>query len=298
MDGPLELTHESLARLGALVSLAPTKLDLLMLFAFLSVFRAIGHLLRTPRSWPLAAIPAVLLVLLSAGALWGIVGWVEPWLRALLGTPEGAELSLRQASGTVLSWLATALLAVLGVLLAMIVTPPLSAPALEGLVTLREHELGVAPRRPRSVWFELACGLRAQALGLAVFGPILVLGWLANLVLPVAAVFVAPLTWLCGVLVVAWNLFDYPLTLRGVGARKRLAFLRRHASAWLGFGAACALMFWVPCFGVLLLPIGVTAATEVVWQLAAQDAQAPEELRAAAPGAFGEAPTGQPRNRG
>jgi CysZ protein len=240
----------------------------------------------------------LLLVVLSAGALWGIVGFVEPWLRELIGGPGGPDLSLRRAGGVALSWLATVLLAVLGVLLAMIMTPLLSAPALEGLVTLREEELGALPRTPRGVWFELTCGLRAQALGLAVFGPILVLGWIANLVLPVATMFVAPLTWLCGVLIVAWNLFDYPLTLRGVGARRRLAFLRRHVPVWLGFGAACALMFWVPCFGVLLLPVGVSAATEVVWQLAADDPAAPEELRAAAPGASSEAPTGQARNRG
>jgi CysZ protein len=269
-----------------------------MLFGFASVFRALGHLLRTPRCWPLAAVPALLLVVLSAGALWGIVGFVEPWLRELLGAASSSELSLGQVGGVALSWLATALLAVLGVLLAMIMTPPLSAPALEGLVALREEELGILPRQSRGVWFELTCGLRAQALGLAVFGPILVLGWLANLVLPVAPVLVAPLTWLCGVFIVAWNLFDYPLTLRGVGARRRLAFLRRHAPEWLGFGAACALMFWVPCFGVLLLPVGVSAATEVVWRLAVEDPQAPEELRAAAPGASSGSPTGHAPKRG
>ncbi len=264
-----------------------------MLFGFVSVFRALGHILRNPRTWPLAAVPALLLVLLSAGALWGIVGLVEPWLRELLVSPGGPELTLREAGGTVLSWLLTALLAVLGVLVALIVTPPLAAPALEALVTLREEQLGVTARTPSSVWFELVCGLRAQALGLLVFGPILALGWVANLVLPVATVVVAPLTWLVGVFVVAWNLFDYPLTLRGVGARERLAFLRRHAATCLGFGAACALMFWVPCFGVLLLPVGVLAGTEVVWTLVERDPNAPEVLRAAAAGASGMRPPGQ-----
>ena len=59
--------------------------------------------------------------------------------------------------------------------------------------------------------------------------------------------------------------------------------MRRHIVTCLGFGAAFTLLFWVPCFGVLMLPVGVVAATDVVWALAARDAEAPSELRAALP---------------
>ncbi len=268
------------------------------MLGFSSVFRAIGYLLRTPRAWTRAAVPALLLFVLVVGALWGTVGLFGPWLRSVLAPPELDGLSLREAGGVALSWLASALLALLGVFVALIVTPPLSAPALEGLVALRERELGIAPRQARGVWFELVCGLRAQALGLAIFGPVLLAGWIVNLLVPVAAPFVAPLTWCVGALVVAWNLFDYPLTLRGVGARRRLAFLRRHLANCAGFGAACALLFWVPCFGVLLLPVGVLAATELVWTLVASDPDAPPELRSAAPTSPGQSGTGHGRHDG
>jgi uncharacterized protein involved in cysteine biosynthesis len=41
--------------------------------------------------------------------------------------------------------------------------------------------------------------------------------------------------------------------------------MRRHFSAVLGFGAAFTLVFWVPCFGTLMLPVGVAAATALYW---------------------------------
>ncbi|HYP86774.1 MAG TPA: hypothetical protein VEQ59_01435, partial [Polyangiaceae bacterium] len=76
-----------------------------------------------------------------------------------------------------------------------------------------------------------------------------------------------PLKLLIGALGVAWGLFDYPLTLRGVGALQRLAFVRRHFSAVLGFGVAFSLVFWLPCFGILMLPVGAAAATRLYWQI-------------------------------
>jgi uncharacterized protein involved in cysteine biosynthesis len=246
------------------------------------MFRSLGFLSKTPQSWPRAATPVVLLVVLSASALWLAMGYLEPLLRGVLHVP--AEVAtLGDAGSLLLAWIATALAALAGLVVALIVVPPLSAPALEGLVTLREVSLRVAPRPKQSIWFEISCGLRAQALGLALFGPLLFVGWLTNLLVPATAVVVTPITWLCTMGIVAWNLFDYPLTLRGVGARRRLAFLKRHSGTCLGFGAGFALLFWVPCLGILMLPVGVVAATEVVWSLVAEDPEAPPELREALP---------------
>jgi uncharacterized protein involved in cysteine biosynthesis len=218
----------------------------------------------------------------GGATLWGAVGVLEPWLRAVLHVPNEVH-SLTDAASLALAWLASALAALMGLLLALLVVPQLAAPALEGLVALRERALGVGARPERGLWFTVSCGVRAQALGLALFGPVLVVAWVLNLMLPAATAVITPLTWLCTMGIVAWNLFDYPLTLRGIGARRRLVFLKRHLATCLGFGAAFALLFWVPCFGVLMLPIGVVAATEVVWSLAARDPEAPEELRAALP---------------
>ena len=65
------------------------------------------------------------------------------------------------------------------------------------------------------------------------------------------------------------SLFDYPLTLRGSGFRARLALLRANPLCFLGFGLTFALVFWLPCCGVLLLPVGVAAATWLLPQLEA-----------------------------
>lgn len=251
-----------------------------MSLGFSSIFRAIGFLAKTPRSWPRALAPTLLLLVLAVLCLWLTVGSLEPRLRSLLHVPSEVS-TLGDAGSLALAWLATALAALAGLVLCLVVVPPLAAPALEGLVALREDALGVAARESRGLWFELSAGVRAQALGVAIFGPLLFVSALLNLFVPAASIVVTPLAWLCTMGLVAWNLFDYPLTLRGVGARRRLAFLKRHVPTCLGFGAAFALLFWVPCFGVLLLPVGVVAGTEVVWALAARDPEAPAELRAA-----------------
>jgi uncharacterized protein involved in cysteine biosynthesis len=65
-------------------------------------------------------------------------------------------------------------------------------------------------------------------------------------------------------LTVAWNLLDYPLSLRGLPPRARLALFRRHPGAAFGFGLCFAGVSWIPLAGVLLLPIGVVAAAQLV----------------------------------
>jgi uncharacterized protein involved in cysteine biosynthesis len=70
-------------------------------------------------------------------------------------------------------------------------------------------------------------------------------------------------------LLVAWSLFDYPLTLRGIGFRQRLAIVRDNLGCSLGFGAAFALIFWLPFCGIALLPVGVAAATQLLSKLGA-----------------------------
>lgn len=245
------------------------------------MFRGLSFLGRTPAAWPRAIAPLLLFLLLLSLCIGGAVGWLRPALVAWFdsGAPKtSGAVDWRTFGAETLSWLVTLLAVVGGALLAFLITPPLVSPALESIVELRERALGVPPRRARGFWYELRCGLRAQMFGLAVFGPLALASWLGGLVFPAAAPFFALLSLLCSASAMAWNLLDYPLTLRGVDARARFRFVRRHAATCLGFGLACTLVFWVPCFGIVLLPAGVAAATEVVWRLASQDADAPFEL--------------------
>jgi uncharacterized protein involved in cysteine biosynthesis len=106
-------------------------------------------------------------------------------------------------------------------------------------------------------------------LGLALFVPPAVLLTLLELLAPPVTVVTTPLKLALGALSVSWSLIDYPLTLRGVAAGARVAFMRANAGSVLGFGSAFALSFWLPCCGILLLPVGVAAATELLVRLGA-----------------------------
>jgi uncharacterized protein involved in cysteine biosynthesis len=55
--------------------------------------------------------------------------------------------------------------------------------------------------------------------------------------------------------------------LRGIGARQRFQLMKRHLGLVLGFGTAFALVFWLPCCSVVMLPVGVVAATQLLWQI-------------------------------
>lgn len=234
----------------------------------LAVPRGAGFLVRSPRAWPFAAVPTLILVGLGTLLVALSVHFVQPAIAGLL--PASSHWYWQMGRGFV-SWLVTILAGVLGLLVAVAVTPPLSGPALERLVELEERALGVSRRQRIGFMAEIWCGLRAQAAAAMFCGPILVLLWLVELLFPPASVVTVPLKMLVAALALAWNLFDYPLTLRGVRLSHRLALVVRHPGATLGFGAGCTLLFLAPCFGVLLLPVGVVAATNLVWQILEAD---------------------------
>lgn len=231
---------------------------------FAAPFGAARSLLGTPRAWPLALVPAIVFVVLEGAVVLGAWHYVKPWVNERL-----AGGGSWQATGAVVaSWLSVVLITGLGWLLSAQLAPALSAPALERIVAIVERELGAPERRELGFFAELACGLRATLLSLAVTLPLIIGLTLLELVASPVAVVTTPLKLAIGALGVAWSLFDYPLTLRGMRLRERLAFLRRHFAAVFGFGVAFSLLFWVPCFGVLMLPLGVAGATRLYWEIA------------------------------
>jgi CysZ protein len=243
-----------------------------------SVGGAFGFLAKQPETWPAAIVPTlVFMAIASLGAVLGSI-WLTPLAIGLVGldgTTEWYGALGRGALGVVSFLLSGAV----GVVSSFFLTPPLSAPALEHLVKVQEDALEAPPRREQSFIAELWCGLKSQALAVAVSVPILVVLALVQFVLPWTAIVLAPAQWLVLCLAVAWNLLDTPLTLRGVPASVRIGLLLDHRPAILGFGAAFALLFWVPCLGIVLLPVGAVAATRLVW---AMTGGAPDRLLPAA----------------
>jgi uncharacterized protein involved in cysteine biosynthesis len=229
---------------------------------FAAIFSGARCLMRLPGTWPYALVPALSFALLEAGFVGAAWQLFKPGAIARASTAA----ALSAYAGTA-AWLEFGVTALAGWLLAALLAPTLSSPALERIVTLVERDLGVPERAPLGFFAEFWCGVRSLLLSSALTLPALIGLSLLELVAPPLAVVATPLKLLLGALGVAWGLFDYPLTLRGVGARQRFAFMRRHASVVLGFGAAFSLAFWLPCCGILLLPVGVAAATTLCWRL-------------------------------
>lgn len=234
---------------------------------FTAVFRAMRDLSRLTAAWPYALVPGLVFVMLELGLIGLAVRLVQPWIESELGG-GGA---LQNIGAEALSWFAVGLSALLAWMVSAFLAPPISAPALERIVAIVERDLALPKRRSLGFFAELGCGLRSLALSLAVSLPlVLILSVLEFFVAPLAIV-TTPLKFLIGALAVAWGLFDYPLTLRGVGARARLALMRRYLGTVLGFGTAFALLFWLPCCGIVLLPVGVAAATSLLAKIDAKE---------------------------
>jgi len=226
---------------------------------FRAIFGGFRRLARLPKSYPFALVPALIFSALEVGFVTLSLRVLSPWVHTALS----GQSAVQNFGASALSWFSVAVGGVVGWFVAALLTPLLSAPALERIVGLVEADLGAPPRRALGALGELACGLRAAALGMALFVPPVIALTLLEFALPPVALITTPIKLALGALGISWNLLDYPLTLRGIGARARIAFVKAHAASALGFGAAFTLSFWLPCCGILLLPIGVAAATEL-----------------------------------
>ena len=112
-----------------------------------------------------------------------------------------------------------------------------------------ESELGLPDARRLASFVSSGACFRATCGAALIGGSVMLLLWLFELLFPPAVLVTIPARLLLSSLLVAWSLFDYPLTLKGVGFRDRLGILRRNLSCALGFGCAFALLFWLPFCG-------------------------------------------------
>jgi len=258
-----ETSHRAALRLGSCYALGVVGPAQNFWIGFRAIFAGFRRLARLPKSYPFALVPALVFGVLEVSFVMLSLRVLSPWVRGALAG-QGAVRSLGVSA---LSWLSVAVGCVVGWFVAALLSPILSAPALERIVALVEADLGARPRRAIGALGEFACGLRAAVLGVALFVPPVFALTLLEFALPPVSIVTTPVKFALGALAVAWNLLDYPLTLRGIGARARIAFVKTHAASSLGFGAAFALSFWLPCCGILLLPVGVAAATELLHTL-------------------------------
>ena len=225
----------------------------------LSVFRALGFLVMRPGLWPYAIVPVVLCgVILVALASVGIAGTsaLVDKIEHTDGVATAAVWFLK-----ILLWLVTILLSFV---LAAALAQPLSGFALDALSQRQEAHLGGPARTGPSFFPAIFASLKVTLLGLFVGLPLLVMLAGMSFLFPPLAVVTIPLKLTVVALLAAWDLLDYPFSLRNMGVRDRLRFFSDHFGAVLGFGLTTALLLLVPGIGLFLLPIGVIAGTRIV----------------------------------
>lgn len=247
---------------GPLVAAAPAPAPgkLRILDGASAFFGGLGFVFSTPRVWPWAAVPVLVLLALVTGlsalGLWGswhvvsaIVAGGSAWAAA------GRWLLEIFIGGVVL---------LLAVLFGFAFAQPLSGAALEAISERQELALGGIRRDKPRFWDNLVRSIAVNMLGLAVGLPLFAVLTLIELFAPPAAVVTIPLKFVLSALLLAWDLLDYPLGLRAVNVGARLRFFGRNFLPLLVFGSFGAIVLLVPGLGLLLLPFGVAGATRLV----------------------------------
>jgi CysZ protein len=226
-------------------------------------FRGLGWTFATPQVWPLAMVPMGLGVGLSA-----LIGWLTvPFMPSLMRTLLPTESTLGGIGVGVLTALAIALVIVLGVIVGFALAQALSGPALEGIVRRQERALGAQAREESSFLVEVGNSLKSLLVGYMFGLPPLILLFLLSFVVPYAAIVLFPLKLLVAAMTLAWDICDYPLSVRGLRMRVRVGIMFRHFGAIAGFGLALALASLVPCVLFVLLPGGVAGAARLMLRI-------------------------------
>jgi CysZ protein len=228
------------------------------------LFGGIGFVIRTPTIWPVAAIPVFLALVITLALGAASLGLVPGLVHKLIGPTHG---TLAGIGVGVTKVLATVAAVVLASLLGFALAQPLSGPALEHIVRVREKELGAPPRAPTGMLLDMARSLKSALVGYMFGLPAMLILLLLSLLLPFASVVTIPLQLLVAAYTIAWDLCDYPLSVRGLPIRIRVGTILRHRTAVLGFSLGLAIVGLVPCLLLLFLPGGVAGAAKLIWQV-------------------------------
>jgi CysZ protein len=208
-------------------------------------FQGMGFIVSTPGVWLRSMVPILAALFLFAGftalGIFGATVLTHGVLVVLLAVP----------------------VIVVALLLALSLAQPLSGWALEGIVRAQRQELGLPGLPETSKGAAMLSSLGSALLALAIGTPIIALLTVVGWIFPPAMVVTLPLKILVGALVVAWDLVDYPLAMRGARVVDRMRFMGRSFGSFLGFGLAATAFFAVPFLGLLALPCGVAGATRL-----------------------------------
>jgi CysZ protein len=219
------------------------------------VIAGFAFLLRRPRLWPLAALPAVVAVVCVVGG--ATLGWYSfQWVSDRF-LPSGG----RGGIGTQLLTLAVSFGALAaGALTGLAVALLLAAPVLELLSRRVEAYVRVDVMEPAGGWkWELVQSFKGALYFLAAAPGVLLLS-----LIPVVG---PPLGLLWGAHALALQQTDVPLARRGMAFNERRAWHRKWRPESLGFGLLGLLLIVPTCFGFLLAPALAVGGTLLVLEL-------------------------------
>jgi CysZ protein len=230
-----------------------------------ALFGGLGFVVRTPSAWGWAMIPVLVATVLFGGAsalaIWGGSELSLRLIGDLRNPSSGAWSAIGVWGLRIVLW---AIGLVVAFVLAMSLAQPLSGFALDAIARKQEVALGGRVRPDQPALAGALRSLRVTMTALAIGLPVLAILAAITFFFPPASVVTVPLKFLVTGVLAAYDLLDYPLSLRGHGVSSRLAFMRRNFGAVLGFGAGAAALLLVPGAGLFLLPFGVAGATRMV----------------------------------
>jgi uncharacterized protein involved in cysteine biosynthesis len=229
-----------------------------------ALFRGVAFVVGTPSVWPWAMIPVFVATALFGGAtalsVWGGNALVA-WAIHDQGTAPSFLASLGLWTLHILAWTVGVILAFF---VAMSLAQPLSGFALEAVARRQEVARGGRHWPDQGFFSSAARSLRVSLTALAIGLPILGALAVVTFLFPPSAVVTIPLKFVVTGLLAAYDLLDYPLSVRGHSVGDRMVFIRHNFGEVLGFGVATAALLLVPGMALFLLPFGVAGATSMV----------------------------------
>lgn len=199
----------------------------------------------------------VLIVALMGGFGWYLHGWLNAWLAALPGWLAWLK--------SLLWWLAM-ILAGLMFCYAFTLLANLIASPFNGVLSARVERMvtGHAPETGLTLFGEMLEGVTGELRRLRYYFSRAMLLALASLLLvfiPGANLAIAPLWFVFGAFMLAFEYLDLPMANRGLSFPAKRQ--RMHARRWrhLGFGGAVTLATALPLANLLVMPAAVIGAT-------------------------------------
>ncbi len=227
------------------------------------VFRGIAFVARSPKLYRHAVVPALAMLVVASLLLYfghrGLHAFV-PWLftEASSGLGDAGKRVVRALAYVALfigSWF-------VGLLLAQ----PLSSSALDA-IALAARESIQGPTRDlvrtsfaTSLFRSIRVTLVTVGVSIAALGTLTVIDFFV----PPAAVVTWPLKIVIASFLASWDLFDYAMSLDGLGVRRRTAWIASHRGAAFGFGLTAFGLTLVPFVGLFLLPSAVAGASLLI----------------------------------